>query len=137
MSLADIIIKEQGLLTEASVYRGNSINLIAAPDRDRNYGDLAYFKMYDNESLKKVKKVWRIKFNSPELITSHKNDLHGAKVQETINGDYRDLLIRALNSTTDDGKLVWIALIEEFNKYVTKKYELPLDLNIPDYSRLI
>ena len=136
MSLADIIIKEQGLLTEASVYRGNSINLVAAPDKNRNYNDLAYFKMYDNESLSKVKKVWRIKFNSPELITSHKNDPHGAKVQENINGDYRDLLIRVLNSTTNDGKLVWAALIEEFNKYVSKQYKLPTDLVIPDYSKL-
>lgn len=136
MSLFDVIMKDQQFLTEASVYRGNSINLIAAPDDGRNYSNMAYFKMYDNESLKTVKRVWRIKFNSPELITSHKSDPHGAKVQKSINGEYRDLLIKILNSTTKDGKLVWIALIEEFNKYTPVQYNLPLNLEMPDYSRL-
>ena len=136
MSLFDTIMEGQTFLTEASVYRGNGINLVAAPDKGRNYDDLAYFKMYDSESLKPVKKVWRIKFNSPELITNHKSDPHGAKVQKSINGEYRDLLIQALNSTTKDGKSVWVALIEEFKKFYPAQYNLPLNLPIPDYSKL-
>lgn len=136
MSLFDVIMEKQEFLTEASVYRGNSINLIAAPDEGRNYDNLAYFKMYDSESLKTVKRVWRIKFNSPELITNHKSDPHRAKVQKSINSNYRNLLITALNSTNKDGKLVWVALIEEFNRYAHIQYNLPLDLEMPDYSKL-
>lgn len=136
MSLFDVIMENQKVLTEASVYRGNSINLVAAPDEGRNYDKRAYFKMYDSESLKTVKKVWRIRFTSPELITNHKSDPHGAKLQKSINGCYRDLLIEALNSTTKDGKSVWVSLIEEFNKYVPDQYNLPVDLEMPDYSKL-
>ena len=44
MSLFDVIMEKQEFLTEASVYRGNSINLIAAPDEGRNYDNLAYLK---------------------------------------------------------------------------------------------
>lgn len=45
-------------------------------------------------------------------------------------------MIQALNSTTKDGKSVWVALIEEFNKYTPAQYNLPLNLPIPDYSKL-
>lgn len=42
MSLFDVIMKDQQFLIEASVYRGNSINLVAAPDEFNKYTPVQY-----------------------------------------------------------------------------------------------
>lgn len=140
MSLADDIVKEiinEGyLVTEGTVYKGYGICLVAAPDKGRNYDEDAYFKMYGSESLKNPKYVYRIKFKSPELIVSHKNDPHGATSRNSIDSKYRKILINSLEVINTNGDTIWVSLIKEFNKYVPDNYKLPIDLEIPDYNNL-
>lgn len=142
MSFADIIIEDTDylknsiILNEASVYKGDGICLVAAPDKGRNYDEDAYFKMYDSESLKNPRYVYRIKFKNPELIDSHKNDPHGASTKSSINSKYKKILIKSLTIVNADGDSIWVSLIKEFNKYVSDKYKLPLDLPMPNYEEL-
>ena len=110
--LKKLLMKD--LITEGTVYKGYGISLVEAPDKGRNYDEDAYFKMYEYESLKNPKYVYRIKFKIPELVVSHKNDPHGASTKNSMNSKYRKILYKLFRINRNK----WRYYMGVFNKRI-------------------
>ena len=117
-------LKEE-LVTEVVVYTGNGMNIGIYPSKDRNYGDDAYFKVYNNEDFKAADKVARIKFSAAEYGKYHKE---GRKVKDwKLNPSEKKKLDQALSDPA-----VWSKLVDTLNKVTGGKYAF----NKPDYKKL-
>ena len=131
-----IIVTEQVLL-EGTVYKSSIMSVGCFPNPNYNYGDDAYFKVFNNTQYDSASKITRIRFKSPTYI------IHLNQVWD-LNNKEKKILIRILNSRYTGVKFdndqtvatVWDALIRDFNSQVKQRDYLPLDLKMPDYRKL-
>ena len=141
MSLTDVIINEYvnkvngevEVINEGECGHMRGLYLYARPDSGRNYGNgLAYFKCYDGPDINTAN-VARISFYEPKYIIHNKDSNNNF----TLSSKQKKILMELLKSEYK-GELVWIKLLTEFNKFLgpSSKYLLPLNLPIPDYTRL-
>ena len=106
-------LKEE-VVTEVVVYTGNGMNIGIYPSKDRNYGDDAYFKVYNNED-----------FKAAEYGKYHKE---GRKVKDwKLNPSEKKKLDQALSDPA-----VWSKLVNTLNKVTGGQYAF----NKPDYKKL-
>lgn len=150
MSLADIIIKENGwmeendkreITNEATIAvdeNKNGVLVYIDLDGSKNFGgDNAYFKCIPhNEDISTFNPA-RISFRNPVYLTHYKNTK-----QFKLNPKQKKSLMLLLSSTHISGNSVWVEMINRFNDAImskgkdNEKYKLPLSLPIPDYRRL-
>lgn len=125
------------ILNESTVYRGNNLNIALDPDLSRNYGnDIAYFKLYNSNSVSSKSKIARISITSPKYIIHNKNN---KEEQWKLNHKERKKLQEILQSTCNSGRYsgkctVWEAIAKEF-EYQTK-ISIDTSKGIPDYTLL-
>lgn len=129
-------LKEE-VINESSVYRGNNINITLDPDLSRNYGnDIAYFKVYDSESITSKSKIARISITAPKYIIHNKNVKNE---QWKLNHKERKMLQEILKSKCTNGRYsnqctVWEAIVKEFEYQTGEK--LDISKGMPDYNSL-
>lgn len=145
------ILNEEKLYEMASVTKSGVPSIKLQVDRGRNYKDIEYFKVYDNDSYSKATKSARISFREPIYI-SHKNP--DGKQAWILNSKDKRGLIRQLTQPSRLFKsgdfLIWHDCIAYFNNEAygvdfedslnilikdNPKY-LPIDLPMPDYTKL-
>ena len=76
-------------LCEESIYKGNGVSISIDVDKNRNYGDKPYVKIYNDENYRKATKIARISVSEkPEYIV-HKDSKQpwnlNAKEKQKIN----------------------------------------------------
>lgn len=132
-----IYTKNQKVLNESSVYRGNNMNISLDPDLSRNYGnDVAYFKLYNSDSISSKSKIARISITAPKYIVHDKDN---SEIQWKLNHKERKKLQEILKSNCVNGRFagtctVWEAIVKEF-EYQTN-LSINIDKGMPDYTML-
>ena len=126
----------------------NNISIIVSPDTKRNNRNNEYFKILNHKEYSKASKIARIKFRQPKYVLRHNND---GKKNWILNKDEKQLLINLLNKKNIYKESYWETAIIRYNLEAglseektlenTKdnlKYPdyLPIDLNLPDYTKL-
>ena len=88
--------------------------------------------MLDGKDIDSAK-VARISFYESKYIIHYKN----SNKNLTLSSKQKKILMELLKSE-EDGELIWIKMITEFNRFLgpNSKYLLPLNLPIPDYTKL-
>lgn len=151
-------IDEDCLYEFASIAKGNNNFIAVNPDSSRGWYNEEYFKVYNNDNARKADKVIRIKFRSAQYVY-HKNS--DGKQDWILNSKERKQLIDLLNKQSKlPGFTNWQYAIIQFNteaymdenpemfktltiqtqekmdKNNPQKYYLPIDLQMPDYTKL-
>ena len=151
-------IDEDCLYEFASIAKGNNNFIAVNPDPSRGWYGEEYFKVYNNDNARKADKVIRIKFRSAQYVY-HKNS--DGKQDWILNSKERKQLIDLLNKQSKlPGFTNWQYAIIQFNteaymdenpeifktltlekqqnmdKNDPRKYYLPIDLEMPDYTKL-
>lgn len=157
-NLINKAIDEDYLYEFASIAKGNNNFIAVNPDSSRGWYNEEYFKVYNNDNARKADKVIRIKFRSAQYVY-HKNS--DGKQDWKLNSKERKQLIDLLNKQSKlPGFTNWQYAIIQFNteaymdenpeifKTLTiekqenmdennpQKYYLPIDLEMPDYTKL-
>ena len=134
----DEIYKNNNLISinEATVARGNKMAIGVDPDYDRNYDNIAYFKVYNNSNPKAASEVIRLHFYDNGY------EAHKGKPLFKMKKRDREELMKLLISPPTAAKFekcstAWKALIMEFNSVVKPQFILPDDLIMPDYTKII
>ena len=102
----------------------------------RNYGNIAYFKVYNNSNPKAASEVIRLHFYDNGY------EAHKGKPLFKMKKRDREELMKLLISPPTAAKFekcstAWKALIMEFNSVVKPQFILPDDLIMPDYTKII
>lgn len=146
------------MATIATDRKGQHIikNISINPDATRNWYGEEYFKVYDNLSIGKAKKLARIKFRSPDYVIHYNSNwvLNSKEKKDLIN------FLKEPNTLLDDIENNWQYAIIMFNReaYLNehkfkdliittneqrlldkndpRKYYLPIDLEMPNYLEL-
>lgn len=150
-------IDEDYLYEFASIAKGNNNFIAVNPDPSRGWYGEEYFKVYNNDNARKADKVIRIKFRSPEYVY-HKNS--DGKKDWNLNLKEKKTLIKLLQTPSKfDNLSNWQYAILQFNLEAfdisykdclkltmekqskmdennPRKYYLPIDLPMPDYTKL-
>ena len=150
-------IDEDYLYEFASIAKGNNNFIAVNPDPSRGWYGEEYFKVYNNDNAKKADKVIRIKFRSAEYVY-HKNS--DGKKDWNLNSKEKKTLIKLLQTPSKfDNLSNWQYAILQFNLEAfdisykdclkltmeeqskmdennPRKYYLPIDLPMPDYTKL-
>ncbi len=131
----------------ANVYTDKILNISVQVNRNEGRNG-SYFKLYNHEEYKKASKVARINFKSPEYVYHVNRD---GKKDWALNFRERAELLEVLNMVVFRGETVWTMLILSFNlegglnfhktemnkmKKLIYPNHLPIDLPIPDYTKL-
>ena len=131
----------------ANVYTDDDLNISVQVNRNEGRNG-SYFKLYNHKDYKKASKVARINFKSPEYIYHINRD---GKKDWALNSRERVKLLEVLNMVVFRGETVWTMLILSFNlegglnfsesemnkmKKIIYPNHLPIDLPIPDYTKL-
>lgn len=134
----------------------NNVDILLTVNPDIHRDGLAYFKMYNSNSIDSATTVWRINFNKPEIIKIHKGII---KASTEMNVDYKKKLIKYLSLPCKENTkyTVWDALkyhwndemgfcgnydFEEYmngdvdNLIQNQKCYLPSNLQMPNYKNL-
>ena len=130
MIFDDVIKGLPSVITEGKIYEGGGNSLSVSVDPNRKYGgNIAYFKFADNEDFKAAKRIIRISFMEPVYIV-HNN-------QDKLTRKEIKWLMKALLKPykKNPNITVWTGMIIEFNRSQTDAV-LPIDLPIPDYTKL-
>lgn len=112
-------------MASVRAYKLDSQILLAVnPDIHRQ--GLAYFKMYNSNSVDTATKVWRINFLKPEFVKAHKGKIPAST---EINNEYRNKLISYLTATSKENKKysVWDVLKYHWNDEMGFCNEYDLD----------
>lgn len=139
--LANKILETQNaeVLTEASVYKKNGINIAPYCSPNRSYGKDAYFKVFNNTDERKATKIARIKLFETDYADKHEKGNEGKELW-VLNSKERKLLNDALHSPTNTGiykdgsKTVYETLVDEYRDTDTKFDEKNVPEEIPDYD---
>lgn len=131
------LLKGTEVVNEAKCGGRNGIYVHVDIDEDRDFGDdIAYFKCTTTPNLSTAKDIARISFTAPKYII-HNND------RFKLNPRQKNTLVDLLVSTAKNGMTVWQFMIYRFNLELSNsnnprapKYKLPLELPIPDYTKL-
>ena len=131
-----IFLKGIESIDESTICRSNKMAIGINPSYDKNYGDIAYFKVYNNPSPKAATEVIRLHFYDLGY------EPHKGKPLFKMKRRDKEELMKLLMSAPTINKYkncntTWNALILEFNSVVKPQFMLPLDLPIPDYTKLI
>lgn len=150
-------IDEDYLYEFASIAKGNNNFIAVNPDPSRGWYGEEYFKVYNNDNARKADKVIRIKFRSAEYVY-HKNS--DGKKDWNLNSKEKKTLIKLLQTPSKfDNLSNWQYAILQFNLEAfdisykdclkltmeeqskmdennPRKYYLPIDLAMPDYTKL-
>ena len=143
---------EESIFEMSTVHIDKTDNLLIAvfPNINRK-GSEPYFKILDSYSYQKAKKMARIAFKEPRYI--HRKDSDG-KIDWKLDSKEKKMLVRHLNSESNmfgEKYNVWQQaiilfnlnlqfsmkdiLINTINNHIYKE-ALPIDLPIPDYTKL-
>ena len=132
------IYKSAGLvpINEINVLKMNRMCISVDPSPNENYGKIAYFKAYNNSNPLAATKEIRLHFYDIGYEIHNK----GLPLWKMKKSDKEKLMV-LLNSTPTNKKYekygnVWTALIAVFNSRVKPQDVLPLDLPIPDYTKM-
>ena len=131
----------------ANVYIDDDLNISVQVNRNEGRNG-SYFKLYNHKDYKEASKVARINFKSPEYVYHINRD---GKKDWALNSRERAKLLEVLNMVVFRGETVWTMLILSFNlegglnfsesemnkmKELIYPDHLPIDLPIPDYTKL-
>lgn len=146
------------ILNEDCVINGRIFNfsINVKPDQGRNYGsETAYFKYSPGKNWASVRKMARIGIYKSIYVEDHKGD---GKIPYFLDSSEKKRLMKILQETPSDkykGYNKWAELIFVFNKCIQYDYDqskdftyekylkgklpknaIPVDLPIPDYTKL-
>ena len=132
------IYKSAGLvpINEINVLKMNRMCISVDPSPNENYGNAAYFKVYNSTDPSSATEVVRVHFYD------NKCEEHRGKKFFEMSKKQKEKLMQLLimPPTNDAYKMMynttWEALIGIFNSVVRPQFILPLDLPIPDYTKL-
>lgn len=146
------------MATVVSDRKGQHIikNISINPDATRNWFGEEYFKVYDNLSIGKAKKLTRIKFGSPEYVIHYNSNwvLNNKEKKDLIkflkepnkrvpginnNWQYGILMFNMEANQDFETQQELIITTEEqrlLDKNDPRKYYLPIDLEMPNYLEL-
>lgn len=131
-------------------------NISTNPDSTRNWYEEEYFKVYDNLSVSSAKKLARIKFRSPEYVvhTGSNWELNSKEKKDLIkflnesnkkvpyvknNWEYAILMFNQeayQDEESMEDLVITIKEQSEMDESNPRKYYLPIDLPMPDYTKL-
>ena len=143
----------------ATVANSENSYIAVNPDSSRGWYNEEYFKLYDAQNARKATHIARIKFRKAEYTVHSNSD---GKESFKLNTKQKKDLINLLNSKSkkETGLTVWQYAILQFNleaieyanreyclsltmekqkqmpKDQPEKYWLPIDLPMPDYTKL-
>ena len=123
-------------INEINMARTNGMCVSVDPSPNENYGKIAYFKAYNNSNPLAATKEIRLHFYDIGYEIHNK----GLPLWKMKKSDKEKLMV-LLNSTPTNKRYekygnVWTALIAVFNSRVKPQDVLPLDLSIPDYTKM-
>lgn len=139
---------EEILLEFATVYTGEDIPLKIIVSVDENRIGNPYFKVFNANDFKKATKMARISFLEPKYVI---HSMNYGKENWVLNSKEKKLLINALTSLADINCTVWQSAVIDYNRehgvsifkqrqmtkeQLIEKHLLPLDLEMPDYTKL-
>ena len=145
---------QEPLYEMATVGYDESLSIIVEVNPDSKRIGNEYFKVYDSSSKEKAKRVCRILFREPKYVNHRRGRGVTKRMSNWImNSNERDALVKFLNKPSDilHELTVWQAAIVLFNNekglprsktmenFINDlKYPeyLPIDLPIPDYTKL-
>lgn len=133
----DSIIKDSNIQSfrEDNIIKLDNMCIFINPSPNRNYGRHAYFKVSNNLDPRIATKEIRLHFYDIGY------EVHKGKKLWILNKSEKDKLMKLLLSRPTAKKYkmyenTWIALIAAFNDIVQEKDKLPLNLPIPDYTKI-
>ena len=146
------------VVTIATDRKGQHIikNISINPDVTRNWYGEEYFKVYDNLSIGRAKKLARIKFRSPEYVIHYNSNwvLNTKEKKELIkflkepnklldgvstNWQYAIVMFNReayLNEHSFQDLIITIEEQQQLDDKDARKYYLPIDLQMPNYLEL-
>ena len=131
-----IFLKDIESINEVSLIRKSNMCVSIDPSPNENYGNIAYFKVYNNSSPKAATEVIRLHFYDAGY------EAHKGKPLFKMKKKDKEELMRLLISHPTNAEYsiyntTWEALIAVFNRVVKPQDKLPLELPIPDYTKII
>lgn len=128
-----MIFDDYMILNESNIKRGNGMCLSVNSSKNRTYGSIAYFKVYNNEDPRSATKEVRLHF----LDNGYEKHNDGKKLW-IMNSKEKKTLMKLLKQPVMHNNryydTTWKALITDFNNNVSITDQLDINLPITDYS---
>lgn len=122
-------------INEENIYSNYGMLLSVNLDPGRSYGKKAYFKLYNSNSYRTATKLIRLHFYDTEYEIHNKGlPLYKLSSNEKIH--LMSMLNEPVIYKNIQYNTAWQALIIMYNKKVKQEDQLPLNLPIPDYTKL-